>query len=78
MEDTDDAPEFQTARELRDAPARGPPKCQHCGHDPTGDADEFVSGGGWVADNEVVGGEFVDILRCPVCSHEVHREGTRL
>lgn len=52
---------------------RGPPKCPNCGHDPTGDDDEFVSGGGWALDNSVVDGVFSQELRCPICNDVVGR-----
>ena len=51
----------------------GPPECPNCGHDPTGDSDEFVSGGGWTFDNSVADGVYAEIFRCPVCEVQVHR-----
>lgn len=52
---------------------RGPLECPNCGHDPTGDDEKFISGGGWVFDHEVVDGVYVEIFRCPVCDTAVSR-----
>ena len=57
---------------------RGPTECPECGHDPTGDDASFQAGGGWIFDNEVSGGYFSDIFRCPVCNEEVHRDTHKL
>jgi predicted RNA-binding Zn-ribbon protein involved in translation (DUF1610 family) len=53
---------------------RGPPKCPNCGHNPTGDDEEFRSGGGWHHDTSVVGGNWIDEFSCPVCGELVARE----
>lgn len=55
----------------------GPPECPRCGHDPRGDDDEFVSGGGWLVDNEVFDRIYAQILRCPVCENQVARNEQR-
>jgi len=57
---------------------RGPSTCPHCGHDPTGDDEQFVSGGGWEFDNEVADGVFSEMLRCPTCTEIVARETKRM
>lgn len=59
-------------------PLRGPQKCPECGHDPSGDDDEFVSGGGWIFDNSVSDGVFSEIFRCPVCRAVVSRNEKRM
>ena len=46
---------------------KGPPRCPNCGHDPTGDDDDFTSGGGWVPSNSVSDGVFTSELYCPIC-----------
>jgi hypothetical protein len=57
---------------------RGPETCPECGHDPTGDDDEFNSGGGWIADNFVSDGVWTDQLRCPVCRKLVAEESREM
>lgn len=52
----------------------GPMECPNCGHDPTGDDEEFTSGGGWVADNSINGDTWTDMLRCPTCNEVVARD----
>jgi len=48
--------------------------CPKCGYDPSGDDDEFRSGGGWAHDHDVTGGRWAETLRCPQCNEEVARD----
>lgn len=54
-----------------------PERCPDCKHDPTGDDNEFVSGGGWVHDVSIVDGAWVETMRCPTCREVVARTEKR-
>lgn len=49
-------------------------ECPNCGHDPRGDSEEFVSGGGWIVDHSVTDGIHIEEYRCPICREIVFRE----
>jgi len=54
-----------------------PQHCPDCGHDPTGDDEEFRSGGGWAHDHSVVGGVWTETFRCPRCRNVVAKDEKR-
>lgn len=51
--------------------------CPECGHDVTGDGDEFVSGGGWLLDHSIDDSIHSEEYSCPECGHVVHRDERR-
>jgi len=48
-----------------DLRAQLPDRCPSCGHDPTGDDEEFTSGGGWVHSTSIEDGIWIERMRCP-------------
>jgi endogenous inhibitor of DNA gyrase (YacG/DUF329 family) len=57
---------------------KAPENCPRCGHDPTGDDEEFTSGGGWVHDHDVDGARWTERFRCPVCRKTVAKTDERM
>ena len=51
--------------------------CPECGHDATGDDEEFVSGGGWLFEHSLDDGIHSEEYSCPECGHIVHRAERR-
>lgn len=57
---------------------KAPETCPKCSFDPTGDDEEFTSGGGWAHDNWIVDDVWTDQLVCPVCGKTVAEKQQRL
>lgn len=62
---------------MTDIRSQLPETCPNCGHDPTGDDEEFHSGGGWILDTSVIGTArgpcYVQEMKCPTCREPVAR-----
>ncbi len=54
--------------------AQLPERCPECKHDPTGDDEEFRSGGGWSHSVTVDDGVWTEEMRCPRCGEIVARD----
>jgi predicted RNA-binding Zn-ribbon protein involved in translation (DUF1610 family) len=57
--------------------AQLPERCPKCGHDPTGDDYEFVSGGGWAHALYVDDGVQFEEFSCPHCGEVVAQTSNR-
>lgn len=63
------------AGELRD---QLPERCPNCKHDPTGDDEAFVSGGGWAHSLSIEDSAWVERMRCLRCGEVVAKTEKRM